>query len=779
MRVITKIAKNELRNLFYSPIAWFLFVILLVMCAYYYAGTMYLLAKSMNVVYQFQPNLDLWATQSLTNQIFMDPQAGFITNVLRHLYLFVPLLTMNIISREFNSGSVKLLYSSPVNLRKIVWGKFMALAIYNLLLVAIPGIFMLTAFFDIKSLDYPPLLAASLGIYLFLCALTAIGFFMSSLTNYQIVSAIASFTLLFILSRIGQLWQEYDLVRDITYFLSIAGRTEKMQVGLITTRDIIYFLVIIFMFVQFTMLKLKGDRESKPWYIKAARYMVVVLTGLLTGYISSRPVFTGYFDTTALKVNTIHPRTQKILKQLGDSTLEVTLYTNLMAAHPEAGFPAARNQYIADVWEKYQRFRTNIKFNYEYYYAMQEGDSSLYKQFPGKNIRQIAGLLAKMYKVDSAKFKSPEEMRKQINLAPENYNVVMQLKYQGRTAILRTNFQEADWPDEMNFCAAFRRLMNAPMPKVYFITGELERNIYKKGEREFYAHSLFKRKMGSLINIGFDVDTINLNLQQVPADAAVLVLADPKVELSDTVLNRLHAFIGNGGNMLIYGEPGKQYVLNPLLSKIGVQLHNGQIVQLGANETPDKADAYFSYAAMGLAEETWFSMYKYVWDHHVYSDSFDTKISGTAALSLKSDSQFKVTPLLFSKPGKAWLKAGKLVSDSTAPVFNPQQGDIQERSFPLVASFSRKVGNKEQRIIVSGDADFASNMRLIDDWVRAQYSWLVYNDYPIYRPLPRHADYKLKLGPLRAGIQKIVIIWLLPGLVLLTGAILLIRRKRK
>ncbi len=208
-------------------------------------------------------------------------------------------------------------------------------------------------------------------------------------------------------------------------------------------------------------------------------------------------------------------------------------------------------------------------------------------------------------------------------------------------------------------------------------------------------------------------------------------------------------------------------------------MHNGQIVQPGANETPDKADAYFSYAAMGLAEETWFSMYKHVWDHHVYSDSFDTKISGTAALSLKSDSQFKVTPLLFSKPGKAWLKAGKLVSDSTAPVFNPQQGDIQERSFPLVASFSRKVGNKEQRIIVSGDADFASNMRLIDDWVRAQYSWLVYNDYPIYRPLSRHADYKLKLGPLRAGIQKIVFIWLLPGLVLLTGAILLIRRKRK
>lgn len=779
MRIITKIAKNELRNLFYSPIAWFLFVILMILCAYYYAGAMYLMAKQMDPLYRNYPRFHLWATESITASFFSEPQSGFFTHVLQHLYLFVPLLTMNIISREFNSGSIKLLYSSPVSLRKIVWGKFLALAAYNLLLVAIPGIFIISAFFDIKSLDYPPLLAASLGIYLFLCALTAIGFFMSSLTNYQIVSAIAGFTLLFILSRIGQLWQEYDLVRDITYFLSISGRTQRMQAGLITTKDIIYYLVITFIFVNFTLLKLKGGRESTPWYIKTARYFTVAITGILIGYVSARPAFTAYFDTTADKLNTIHPRTQKIMQGLSDSTLEVTLYTNLFTPLAGIGFPAQRNQYITSLWEKYQRFKTNIDFKYEYYYAMPEGDSTLYKKFPGKNIRQIAGLMAALHRVDSAIFRSPEDMRKIINLEPEDYKVVMQLKYKGRTTFLRTSFQENIWPDEMNFCAAFSRLTGAQMPKIYFITGQLERNIHKQGEREFFIHTLYKGKMGSLTNIGFDIDTVNLKSQPIPADASILVLADPKVELSDTVRSKIRSFIDNGGNMLIYGEPGKQHVLNPVLAQIGVQLRSGQVVQPGSDETPDKAGTYFSYEAMGLAEEEWPTRFKYIWDHNEKSDTLKSKMAGMTALSVNSSHQFAATPLLLTQPGRSWLKAGKLVSDSTAPVFSAQEGDVMESSFPITSAFTRKVGNKEQRIIVSGDADFSSNLRLLDDWVRSLHSWLVYNNYPVYRPFPRSADYMLKLSPARAGIQKIVFIWILPSLVLLTGSILLIRRKRK
>jgi ABC-2 type transport system permease protein len=778
MRIIIKIAKNELRNLFYSPIAWFLAIIMMAMCSFYYTGMMYPIAKFADLIYRNKPNWVIYATESATEMVYMNLQSGFFANIMQHLYLFVPLLTMGIINREFNSGTIRLLYSSPVKLRNIVLGKYLAVAIYNLILVSFILFFIASGSFDIRSLDFFPLLSATLGIYLFLCALTAIGFFMSSLTTYQIVSAIASFTLLFILSRIGRLWQEYDFVRDLTNFLSIVGRTEKMVVGLIRTKDVMYYLVIIYMFVSFTLLKLKAGREMKPWYIKTGRYLVVIIIGLLIGYTTSLPRFTGYLDATARKTNTIHPRTQQIIRELNEGPLEVTIYTNLLSGNANAGLPRSRNEYLTNMWENYQRFKTDIQFKYEYYYATVKGDNSWYIRYPGKTLQQIVGIEAKLKRSDSALFKSPEEMRKIIDLEPEGYAMVMQLKYKGRTTFLRMSFMDAIWPDEQNLNAALKRLLQAHIPKVYFVTGELERNIYKKGEREFFAHTIYKRKLSALINNGFDVDTLNLSAQDIPADASIVVIADPKTNFIPIVLNKLNTYVNNGGNMLVYLEPGKQYVLDPLLQDIGIHLKSGQLVQANDNETPDKAGAYITQTGFNIAEEYWLLKYKHLWSHKVF-DSLKLTLVGLASLSLPNDNSFTVQPLLLTNPGISWLKVGRLVIDSTAPVFSPQEGDIKEMSFLVAMQMSRQLNNKEQRIIISGDADFASNSRLIDDLTRAAYSWLVYNEFPIYTPIPYAKDNKIILSPARAAEQKIIYVWVLPGLIMLTGTVLLIRRKRK
>ena len=780
MRIIIKIARNELRNLFYSPVAWFLAIIFMVMCAFFYTGIMYPWAKITDIVYKNIPEYKYMATESVTEAIFSHPTGGFFVNILQHIFLFVPLLTMGIINREFNNGTIKLLYSSPVKLRQIVLGKYLAVITYNLLLVMIIGVFIVSGLFDIKSPDYGPLLSASLGFYLLLCALTAIGFFMSSLTAYQIVAAIASFTLLFILSRVGSLWQQYDFVRDLTYFLSISGRTEKMLAGLITTKDVIYYLIIIYLFISFTLIKLKGGRQVMPWYAKAGRYLAIVISGLLTGYISSRPAFTGYLDTTARKVNTIHPRTQEIIKELGDSTLEVTLYTNLFAEKAPLAFPGSRNAYLSQLWEQYQRFKPGIKFKYVYYYDIPPDDSTLFKKFPGKSLPQIAGLVAKGYQVDFSIFKTPEEMRKEVDLGAEDKQVIMQLKYKGRTTLLRTfPADQGFWPDEQNVNATFKRLLQARIPSIYFAVGELERSIYKKGEREYFAHTIAREKHGSLINMGFDVDTVNLAMQDIPADASLLVLADPRMELTPPVLSKLRSYISDGGNMLVLGKPGKQYVLNPLLARTGVQMMNGQLVQPTYNETPDKVRLYFTPAGLALAEELAFMKYKYLWLHNVRKDSLEIVLPGIAGLFYAKNSGFVTTPLLMTSPGKAWLKAGELEIDSTAPVFSPQEGDIKEASFPVSLQLSRKIKDKEQRIIICGDADFASNLRLVGDFVLCIYSWLNYNEFPVYTPVPYAKDNKVILSPAGAAIQKIMYVWVLPGLILLSGTVLLIRRRRK
>ena len=134
-----------------------------------------------------------------------------------------------------------------------------------------------------------------------------------------------------------------------------------------------------------------------------------------------------------------------------------------------------------------------------------------------------------------------------------------------------------------------------------------------------------------------------------------------------------------------------------------------------------------------------------------------------------------------SRPGWAWLKAGNLVIDSTLPALNPAEGDLFENSFTTGVQLTRRLGNKQQRIIICGDGDFASNMRLKGnyEYLMALYSWVTYNEYPVHMFVPAPKDVLLNTGERGAYIQKMVYVWVLPALILLSAIILLIRRKRQ
>ena len=154
---------------------------------------------------------------------------------------------------------------------------------------------------------------------------------------------------------------------------------------------------------------------------------------------------------------------------------------------------------------------------------------------------------------------------------------------------------------------------------------------------------------------------------------------------------------------------------------------------------------------------------------------------GVVGMDYTSDSTFATQPLLMSRPGWAWLKAGNLVIDSTLPAINPAEGDLRQNSFTTAVGLTRRVNNKEQRIIVCGDADFASNLRLKGNYsyVIALYSWLTYNEFPVHMFMSSPKDVLLNTGERGANIQKILYVWVLPGLILLFATILLIRRKRQ
>lgn len=806
MKTTVKIAKTELALLFYSPIAWFLLVAFLFQAGLTYSGEIenYLISQEMG-------GRRLQYLTFLTSRIFAPPY-GIWPGLVRNLYLYLPLLTMGLMSREINGGTIRLLYSSPIKVREIIFGKFLAMMIYNLALVGILAIIVICGLFNIHAADAGMLVSGLIGVYFLLCAYAAIGLFMSCLTSYQVVAALSTLVLLAALSYIGTVWQDIDFVRDLTYFLSISGRTDHMLLGLITTKDLLYFGVIIFVFLSFSIYKLQGDRESKPAWIKASRYILIVVGALAIGYITSRPGLIGYLDLTATKSMTLTANSQRIIREMGDEPLEVTSYINLLDGRFYYGKPEFRNQDLAR-WEPYLRFKPNIKFNYVYYYDS-TGDKNLFKYNPGKTLKTLAEQYARSMKLDLANFKTPAEMHRLIDLRPEENRYVMQLKYKDRTTFLRLYDDQMVFPSETETDAALKRLLQAHMPKIAFLQGEAERSIDKLGDRQYKMLTNQITFRNSLVNQGFDVETVSLKDEDVPADIAALVIADPKMAFDTAVIARIQRYVAEGGNLLLAGEPGKQSLLNPLLQPLGVQLMDGMLIEKSKDFSPALIQLYPTAFADSFTKNL----------QHDEDDSLPVTMLGASALTYSNNGPFHVTPLLMTDGKDCWNKKVRPTEDqiesteddnesqssistfitmaAVAPVadrhhhnekpnfpvlsYSAAEGD---QAGPLTAAIglTRTIHGRQQRIVVTGDADFLSNAELGRymprtanfDFGTALFSWFSNGQFPIDTSRPPSKDKKITLTSGGMVFLKWLLLGTLPGILLIAGSILLIRRKRK
>jgi len=766
MKTIFRVAKTELKLLFYSPIAWFLIIIFMVQCGFVYLKEVDDIAVTLEGGYKIP--------FSVITSIFSGGQ-GVLSNVMGNLYLYLPLLTMGLISRETSSGTIRLLYSSPIRVRDIVLGKFVAMVAMSLIMVGIVSIYIVTSYFTVNNPDTGLLLAYLLGLFLLLCAYSAIGIFMSCLTTYQIVAAVCTFVTFGILYNVSGLWRGVPFLRDVTYFLSVAGRTDWILAGLITSNGVIYFLAIVFMFLQLTIYKLKTGMETTSTWVKVSRYSLIVIITIGIGYVSSIPQLIVYFDVTREKTNTIKPETQKIVKELGDEPLEVIGYANILGGSMEDGNPESYQLNI-NRWAPYVRFKHNIRLKTVMYYDTLNLGNGIMKAYPGKTLEEIIKKIAETGDMRLSQFKRPEEIRKMVDLSQEPTHYIMQLKYKGRQTFLRVYPDNEHWPSETEISAALKRLLLAKIPKILFVTGNLERNINKMGDREYRALANLKNFRNSLINQGFDVDTISLQTESIPENISALVLADPKTTLSDVEMVKIQHHIDKGGNLLISGEPGKQDMLNPILSQFGVQLMAGAIVQTSRDLEPHLAAPYLTGTGARLYPPL----------EPAHHDSVVVSMPMATALGIENYSAYIIKPLLVTDSRKSWLKKDKFITDSAEVKFEPERGDLQ-KSFPLAVSLTRNTNGKEQRIIVVGDADFMSNIELNRFNMKTAnfafntgiFSWLSYGEFPIssYRPAPKDTTLLIKREQIK--YLRIAFLWVFPGIMLAIGALILIRRKRK
>lgn len=239
MKNILTIAQKELRSYFYSPIAYVILFIFLIVIGLLYSNIVAAVNQiSMQMVRfqggmgQFNPK-EMIFRQSFSNMIIV-------------LLLLMPLLTMRLITEEKKMKTTELLYTSPVSMIEIIFGKFAgALFLYLLMLGLTFYIPVLVA--NVMTISWKMILASYLGLLLSGGVFLAWGLFASSLTENQIISAAISFGFLLTLWIIGFMGQVLagTPMGDILTYLSLITHFENFNKGLIDTSDIAYAVGMI------------------------------------------------------------------------------------------------------------------------------------------------------------------------------------------------------------------------------------------------------------------------------------------------------------------------------------------------------------------------------------------------------------------------------------------------------------------------------------------------------------------------------------------------------
>jgi ABC-2 type transport system permease protein len=185
------------------------------------------------------------------------------------IFIFlIPAITMRSLAEEYQSGTIELLSTRPVSDWSIVFGKYLA----SLLLVAFALLPTLLYYYTIYQLGDPvgnldsgAIAGSYIGLFFLAGAFVAIGLFASSLSNNQIVAFILATFLCFLLyygfnyfSRLPGLVGRLD---DVVQMFGIDYHYRSVSRGLLDSRDLIYFISIIALFLMLTLVSV----ERRKW----------------------------------------------------------------------------------------------------------------------------------------------------------------------------------------------------------------------------------------------------------------------------------------------------------------------------------------------------------------------------------------------------------------------------------------------------------------------------------------------------------------------------------
>ena len=177
------------------------------------------------------------------------------------LMVFVPLLTMRLLSEDKKQKTDQLILTAPVSLLSIVMGKFLAAyAIFAIGVAVMPVYgFVMSTF---ATVSWLPIWGNTVGLLLLGGIFVSIGLFISSLTENQMIAAIGGFfiNLMILLMNTLKSALPNGFLQDVLSSISVYSRYSEITNGIFSLSSLIFFVSVIFIFLFLTVRVLEKRR---------------------------------------------------------------------------------------------------------------------------------------------------------------------------------------------------------------------------------------------------------------------------------------------------------------------------------------------------------------------------------------------------------------------------------------------------------------------------------------------------------------------------------------
>lgn len=177
------------------------------------------------------------------------------------LMIFVPLLTMRLLSEDKKQKTDQLILTAPVSLLSVVLGKFLAAYAIFVIGVAVMPVygFVMSTF---TTISWLPIWGNTVGLLLIGGIFVSVGLFVSSLTENQMIAAIGSFFVNLMILLMNTLTSALPsgIFKDVLASVSVYSRYSEITNGIFSLSSLIFFISVIFIFLFLTVRVLEKRR---------------------------------------------------------------------------------------------------------------------------------------------------------------------------------------------------------------------------------------------------------------------------------------------------------------------------------------------------------------------------------------------------------------------------------------------------------------------------------------------------------------------------------------